>query len=152
MARAPHRGAAPSPPLTRALAARMDLHLLIDLTKWVGVLTFVTGLAGAFLLRDETQQRQAAMWLATPGLVLTWLGGYGLLEAHGFSLRSAWVTGALLITMALLHLAFAAIRKPRWRWIYGSVAALLLIVNLILMVERPGTVIEPGAFEHGEQP
>jgi len=130
----------------------MELHLLIDLLKWVGVLTFVTGLAGAFLLRDPTQQRQAAMWLATPGLVLTWLGGYGLLEEHGFSLRSTWVIGALLITMALLHLALAAVRQPRSRWLFGGVAAVLLLGNLILMVERPGTVIEPGAFAPPESP
>lgn len=121
----------------------MELHLAIDLLKWLGVLTFVSGLAGSFLLRDATQQRQAAQWLATPGLVLTWLGGYGLLELHHFSMSSSWVVGALLITLALLHLALSAVRQPEWRLAYGGVALVLLIVNLVLMVERPGTIVEP---------
>jgi hypothetical protein len=120
----------------------MELHLVFEVFKWIGVLTFVSGLAGAFLLRDPDQQRQAATWLAAPGMVVTWLGGYALLEDHGFSLRSTWVSGALLITIAQLHLALAAVRTPGRRLLYGAVAAALLIVTLVLMIERPGTVVE----------
>lgn len=126
----------------------MELHLVSEVFKWVGVLTFVSGLAGAFMLRDPDQQRQAATWLAAPGLVITWLGGYALLEDHSFSLRSTWVSGALLITMVQLHLALAAVRKPALRWVFGGLAAALLVVTLVLMIERPGTVIEPRPMVH----
>jgi hypothetical protein len=125
----------------------MQLHLAIDLCKWIGVLAFVAGATGAFAIGDAEQRRQAAQWVATPGLVLTWLGGYGLLEAHHFSLKSTWVVGALLITTAILALAFAAVRTPRRRLLYGSIAGVLLFANLVLMVERPGTVIEMAPHE-----
>ncbi|TVQ86190.1 MAG: hypothetical protein EA397_20375 [Deltaproteobacteria bacterium] len=120
----------------------MLLHLGLDLLKWIGVLVFVSGLAGSFLLRDPTQQRQAAQWLAAPGLVLVWLGGYGLLTLSGISMMSTWVTGAMLLTLAMLHLALAAVRQPAMRGFYGLFAGLLLLANLLLMIEKPGTVHE----------
>lgn len=120
----------------------MLAHLSLDLLKWIGVLTFVTGLAGAFLLSDHEQRRRSAQWVATPGLVLTWLGGYGLLTWSGISLASTWVSGALLITITLLALALTAVRHPSMRLGYGAFAALLLLGNLLLMIEKPGTEFE----------
>ncbi len=117
----------------------MSLYVVLKLLKWIGVLAFTAGVAGAVLPHALADRRRAAHWLATPGIVLMWMGGYGLTREAGISMGSAWVAGAMLLSLVTLQaVVWGVERAERGRALVGGVAVITLLASLVLMVARPG--------------
>lgn len=115
----------------------MSVWLAIRLLKYIGVLAFAMGIAGALLPNDQRVRQRAALWIAVPGFVLTWIAGYGMTRQLGVSLGEPWVTISMVASMAALHETLRATEPGRTpsRLHAGLVLALLLI-SLTSMVVR----------------
>lgn len=119
----------------------MTTWMVLRFCKWVGVLLFTAGVAGAVLPTSFADRQAAVYRLATPGFVLTWLSGYGLLREASVSMGSAWVGAGLLLSLATLQaIVWGVEREDRGRGAVGALALLGLLTTVGVMVERPGTV------------
>ena len=113
--------------------------LLWRFLKFVGLLAVAGATAGAFL-PERLHTRQRIVYLvATPGLALTWIAGYGLLKVMGWSMGAPWVGPSILLSVGWLYvLATAVERDERRTWRWFVYAAIPLLVVLALMTFRPG--------------
>jgi hypothetical protein len=103
--------------------------------KLLGVLLFAGGLIAAALVADLADRRRAVHGVASPGLALTWLAGYGLALLTGVPLGELWVVGGLALSLvAQLALVHSVTRGgPR----SARLAVAPLVAVLVLMVFRP---------------
>ncbi|MFV8749029.1 hypothetical protein ACNOYE_00600 [Nannocystaceae bacterium ST9] len=115
----------------------MNLWLAIRLLKYVGVLMFAMGIAGALLPNDQRTRQLAALWIAAPGFILTWFAGYGLTRELGLSLGEPWISISMVASMAALHETLRATEPGRTpsRW-HAALVLGLLFVSLAAMVVR----------------
>jgi hypothetical protein len=116
-----------------------SVWLALRFAKFVGMLAFGMGIAGALMGGTAAQRQRAAYWLATPGFLLTAVAGYGLVKATGASLGAPWIAGSLLLSLVALELTVRSVEPGRSRSlarVLGIVGA--LVVVLALMVWRPG--------------
>ena len=115
----------------------MSLWLVIRLLKYVGVLAFAMGIAGALLPNEQRMRQRAALWIATPGFALTWFAGYGLTRELGLSLGEPWISISMVASMVALHETLRA-TEPRHtpsRW-HAALVLGLLLTSLTTMVIR----------------
>lgn len=117
----------------------MSVWLLLRLLKYIGVLAFAMGIAGALLPNEQRLRQRAALWIAAPGFVLTWFAGYGLTRELGVSLGAPWVTISMVASMAALHETFRATEPGRTpSRLHASLVIALLLISLTSMVVRHG--------------
>jgi small neutral amino acid transporter SnatA (MarC family) len=117
----------------------MTAWLVWRFLKLVAVLLFGAGLVGAFLPASQVDRQRAVYWLATPGFVLTWLGGYAMTRSTGVSLSAGWVVGGMLLSLLAIHMAAWSVeREDRPRGVPAAVAMLALVLSLYLMIGKPG--------------
>lgn len=122
----------------------MSALFLLKLIKWLGVVAFSAGLIGAVLPRDLADRQAAAYWLATPGIVLVWLGGFGLTKLTHISMGSPWLSASMLLSLvALQAVVWGVERAERGRAAVAVVAVVALVATLALMVTRPGNRLAP---------
>lgn len=115
----------------------MSAWLIVRLLKYIGMLTFAMGIAGALLPNEQRRRQAAALWLATPGFVLTWLGGYGLTRQLGLSLGAPWISISMLASLLCLHETLRASEPGRTPSpLHTTLILLLLAVSLAAMVLR----------------
>ena len=104
------------------------------LLKFIGVSLLAAGLAGAAF--GEGRRRQvAAQWLASGGLLLTWIPGYGMMKLTERSMGEPWISASLLASMVAVHGALALSRKGGL--LPGLASAAGFLGALWLMVYRP---------------
>lgn len=110
---------------------------LVRLLKFLGVIAYGAG-AGIGLSAGELQMRKRAVHLiASPALLVTWVGGYLLTLFQGTPLTYAWILGGFSAS-ALGHLLL--IRSTRTASLSTRQRAgvlLPLVLTVLLMVLRP---------------
>jgi hypothetical protein len=115
------------------------IWLALRFAKFVGILAFGMGIAGALMGGSAAQRQRAAYWLATPGFLLTALAGFGMTKATGASLGAPWIAGSLLLSLVALDLTVRSVEPGRPRSLARVVAIMgALVIILALMVWRPG--------------
>lgn len=107
--------------------------------KFIGLVALAGATAGAFL-PERLHTRQLVVYLvATPGLALTWIAGYGLLKTTGVSMGAPWIGPSILLSVGWLYILATAVERAdrrTWRWFLYAAAVLLVV--LALMTFRPG--------------
>lgn len=118
----------------------MSTWLLLRFVKMAALALLGAGIAGAFLSRDLEERRRAVYALATPGLILTWLAGFGLARETQVSLGSTWISASILVGLGLFQLVVWAVEREgrRTRWV-AALAIVALLGAVGLMVAKPGT-------------
>lgn len=118
----------------------MSTWLLLRFVKMAALALLGAGIGGALLPRDLADRRRAVYALATPGLVLTWLAGFGLARESGISLGSPWISASIVLGIGLFQLIVWAVEREgrRRRWV-AALAIAALLATLGLMVTKPGT-------------
>jgi hypothetical protein len=115
----------------------VSVWLFVRLLKYVGVLAFAMGIAGALLPAEQRARQRAALWIAAPGFVLAWIAGYGLTKQLGVSLGEPWVTISMVASMAALHETLRATEPGRTPTrLHASLVIALLLISLTSMVVR----------------
>jgi hypothetical protein len=115
----------------------MSVWLFIRLLKYVGVLAFAMGIAGALLPNEQRIRQRAALWIAAPGFVLTWIAGYGMTRQLGVSLGEPWVSISMVASMAALHETLRATEPGRTpSRLHAALVIGLLLISLTSMVVR----------------
>jgi len=114
------------------------------LLKFVGVSLLAAGLAGA-AFGEGRRRQQAAQWLASAGLILTWIPGYGMMKLTDRSMAEPWIAAAVLASMVTVHGALALSRKGSL--LAGLAGSAGFLGAMWLMVFRPtGGVAWAGAL------
>lgn len=117
----------------------MTALLVWRFLKFLGVVVMAGATAGAFLPESLTTRQRIVYAIATPGLALTWIAGYGLLKAMGWSMGAPWIGPSILLSVAWLYVLATAVERPdRRSWGWFLYAASPLLVVLALMTFRPG--------------
>ncbi len=115
----------------------MSFWLVIRLLKYVGMLMFAMGIAGTLLPNDQRVRQRAALWIATPGFVLTWFAGYGMTRELGLSLGEPWISISMVASMAALHETLRASEPGRTpSRLHAALILGLLLISLTSMVVR----------------
>jgi hypothetical protein len=114
--------------------------LMLRLIKFVGVALLAAGTIGGLLPRDLEDRQRAVYALATPGLLLTWLAGYGLAKATSISLGSTWISSSMLLGLVGFQLLAWAVEREGRRKAWVAIATIAALSSVFaLMVVRPGT-------------
>jgi hypothetical protein len=112
-------------------------YRVLLLCKFVSVLAYAGGFAGAFLASSPQERRRAVHAVAGPSLLCVWVFGYLLSEQLQVSLMELWILGGLVfssVTQMVLSRGVARdVRGPRL--FVAALIPLLLVVGL--MVFRP---------------
>ena len=114
----------------------MIVYRLLIVAKFIGVVVFGGGLVGRFLARDEASRRLAIHAVASPGLMLVWLAGYGLTVTLGVALTEMWIIGGLVFSLAS-QIALVAFGKRETSPLVIATSSIPLVVVLFLMAFRP---------------
>lgn len=115
----------------------MSIWLIVRFLHYFGMLMFAMGIAGALLPNAPRTRQLAALWLATPGFVLTWLGGHALTRQLGLSLGEPWITVSMVSSLVALHETLRASEPGRTPSVLHAAAILgLLVISLLAMVMR----------------
>ncbi|MEQ1564946.1 MAG: hypothetical protein ABMA64_04860 [Myxococcota bacterium] len=118
----------------------MSTWLVLRFVKMAALALLGAGIGGAFLSRDLEERRRAVYWLATPGLILTWLAGFGLARESHVSLGSDWISASILLGLGLFQLVVWSVeREGRRTWWVVALAIVALLSAVGLMVSKPGT-------------
>lgn len=80
----------------------LTTFLVLRLVKWLGVALLTGGLAVSVGTGRPRARLVGALGVATLGLVVSWLAGYGMLKATGGELSAPWVNASLFASMAAL--------------------------------------------------
>lgn len=120
--------------------------LVFRLLKFLALAVFAAGLTGGVLSARQRDRLFATHWLATPGLLVTWLAGYGLMKATGGSLAQPWIGASILASFVGLYGAVLAAQRPEARPLAGGLAAAGFVGGMATMVLRDvGTSGQVGA-------
>jgi hypothetical protein len=113
------------------------MYRVILLFKLLGVLLYAGGLLAAFVSTSLKERKRAVHAIASPGLALTWAGGYLLTIQLHLPLTELWILGGLVLSLvsqlALVH----SVSRDRRSVPAFLAAAIPLFGALALMVFRP---------------
>jgi integral membrane protein len=88
--------------------------LIWRLVKWLGIAWFVGGLGLAVGSTSPRSRLLGAFGVATPGLFVVWMAGYGLMKATGGAIGEPYIQYSLLASVvALAGGAIAALMRHR---------------------------------------
>lgn len=107
------------------------------LIKFTGVVLFAGGMFASFVATGLPERKIAVHRIASPGLLLTWLGGAGAAELTAVPLTEAWIIGGLIfsfLSMTGLVIGVSQEKKSKG-WVLFATLPLLIV--LVLMVSRP---------------
>jgi hypothetical protein len=105
--------------------------------KFVSIVAYASGFAGAFLTSSLEERRRAVHNVAGPALLSIWLFGYFLSEQQQVPLTELWILGALtLSSITQIALSRAVTRDERTLRSFVA-AAIPFVLVLVLMVFRP---------------
>lgn len=107
--------------------------------KFVGVLLVAGATAGAFLPERLESRQRIVYAVGTPGLALTWIAGYGLVQTMGWTMGARWLGPSMLLSVGWLYVLATAVETAERRnskWFFYAAVPLLAVVAL--MTFRPG--------------
>jgi len=108
------------------------------LVKFIALLLVGAGWIGAFAPPDLATRQRAVYLLATPGLLLSWLAGFGLARQLDVSLGERWISASMLIALASYQVVVWAVeREGRRSPLLAALALGGLVAVVALMVVRP---------------
>ena len=113
--------------------------LIWRLLKYIALMLIAVGTTGAFAGRAPAERQRFVYLVATAGLALMWVSGFGLLRTAGYSMRAPFIGGGVALSLVWFYVLVRAVEDPEPRgpmWI--GAAALPLLGALALMVFRPG--------------
>ena len=116
----------------------MTALLVWRFVKYVALLLVAGGTAGAFAAERPDVRQWMVYGVATSGLALTWVAGFGLIRTAGWSMRAPFIGGSIVLSLAWLAVLVWTVERPERRtslWLGVTVAPLL--GALALMVFRP---------------
>lgn len=114
----------------------MLVYRLLIVLKFLGVVVFGGGVVARFLVRDAEVRRRAIHAVASPGLILVWVAGYGLCVTLDVALTELWILGGLVFSLAA-QVALVAFGKRDASPLVVAASALPIVVVLFLMAFRP---------------
>ncbi len=107
------------------------------LIKFIGVALFTGGM-GANLVATGMHERKVAVHrIASPGLLLTWLGGAGAAEMTAIPLTEAWTLGGVFFSFLSMSALVISVSREKKSLGMTLFAVMPLFVVLILMIARP---------------
>lgn len=110
----------------------------LRLMKFLALGLFAAGVHGAVSHADAAARRRAAFTLATPGFVLLWLAGYGMMKATGGSLSAPSVLVAIVGSIGALHAALGSATRAAVRPVSRVLAFGGMNLAIAAMVVRDG--------------
>ena len=117
----------------------MSKWLAWRLLKFLGVAAWTAGIGGAVFSRDQRRRLWSVHVLATAGLLVCWIAGYGMAKISGAGLGDAWVATSLLASFLCIHEACAVAQRPRvLPWNVGALVATFLCAVGAMVVRAPG--------------
>jgi hypothetical protein len=117
----------------------MTMLLMFRFVKVIAVACFATGCLGALMPGELRNRRRFVLWLAAPGLLLSWVFGFGIAGVSQVSLLSVWILAALPLSLLSFHaVLYATGKEGRHGWATGLITATSLAATFALMVFRPG--------------
>lgn len=109
------------------------------LLKFLGIGLFTAGL-GATFSRAQSRRLWAVHIIATLGLGITWMAGFGLTKISGATIRDPWILTSLFASLLALHEAAAIAERPRVSTINIALMIAAYASSIGSMVARfPGT-------------
>ncbi len=107
------------------------------LIKFIGVVLFAGGMMASFVATGLPERKLAVHRIASPGLLLTWLGGAGAAELTAVPLTEAWIVGGVVFSfLSMSGLVISVSREMKSPgWVLFATVPLLIV--LVLMVSRP---------------
>ncbi len=118
----------------------MPLYLW-KLVKILGVSLFSAGLFAAFFSHKARQRGVAAYGVATLGLGLIWIAGYGMMKLMNYKMSASWISATILLSLIALGAALEGAGNKSARPWLGGLAAFAYTSTLVLMALR--TFTEP---------
>lgn len=119
----------------------MSAWIIWRLLKFIGATVLAGGVTATLIRPDRRGRMLAAQWLATPGWLLTWIAGYGLMKFTGLSYEP-WILAAMLTSLISLHgtILYAQLAQPRR--LSAVLASGGLFAAVATMVTRSTSVLE----------
>ncbi|XXX77071.1 hypothetical protein WMF30_56420 [Sorangium sp. So ce134] len=105
--------------------------------KFLSIMGYAGGAAGAFLCEDPAARKRAVHRVASPSLLATWLSGYALLVLNGWPLLELWIAGALLLSLAANAALVYCVSRDRRDLSAFLWSALPVACVVVLMVFKP---------------
>lgn len=106
--------------------------------KLLGVLAYAGGVTASLLARELEVRRHAVHRVASPGLLVIWVGGFLLADTLMVRLREPWLLGAFALTfVAQGALTWSVADEGRRRPGVAVLILALVTATLGLMVWRP---------------
>ena len=116
----------------------MEAFEVVKFIKFLGVVLFAAGAAGTFASGEWKIRQRYAYFLAAPGFLMTWIGGYMMVDHFGHDLFSGWIVGAFICSIISINIVHWTAAKPgRGNNMLALVALGGLVVATALMVWRP---------------
>ncbi|WP_437953217.1 hypothetical protein WME98_22885 [Sorangium sp. So ce296] len=115
----------------------MIAYRCILVLKFLSVMGYAGGAAGAFLCDDPAARKRAVHRVASPSLLATWLSGYALLVLNGWPLFELWVAGALLLSLVGNAALVYCVSRERRDLSAFLGSALPVVCVVALMVVKP---------------
>ena len=112
-------------------------YQLILFIKFLGILLYAGGVAGAFLVEDPAARRRATHLVASPGLALTWTMGYLLARTLHIRFHEIWILGGFWFSLASLLMLIRSVKRGRRTPGAFLATAAPYLMALALMIFRP---------------
>jgi hypothetical protein len=115
----------------------LTLWLLVRSLKFLGVIAYGAAVGVGLYGGDLEVRKRAIHALASPALLVAWIGGYLLTLLRGIPLWEAWVLGGFLASTAchLFLIQTTRAKSPSTR--QRASVFLTLALTVLLMVFRP---------------
>lgn len=116
----------------------MHTYLLIRFAKFAGVLIFAGGAIGALVAPDLPTRKTLVHRVASPGLLLVWVGGLLLAWRLARPWSELWMLGAFATTFVIQGLlTWRAARVENGGPALSLAVVGLMAASLALMIWRP---------------
>lgn len=111
---------------------------LIRFLKFAGVLGFAGGAVASLVARDLDSRRIAVHRVASPSLLVAWIGGYLLAEVLARPLSELWIVAGFALSFLTQGALVWSVSVEGRRGPRACVAVVgFLVANLAIMVWRP---------------
>lgn len=111
--------------------------MLLRFVKFLGVLAYGAGVGIGLSSAELHVRKRAVHLLASPALLVTWMGGYLLTLFRGTPFTEAWIVGGFSTSTACQLLLIQGTRSKSLSIGLRTSVLLALSLTVFLMVFRP---------------